>query len=311
MADFLVRCRMKYRRITNRCPRQLRVLGGPLLGGLIGLLALGIAGLFIGFLLGYLLRELFVQSFRDRSVFHYFEEPGLQQFYEAEPGLAAWCALAVLVAVEGEGDLSAGSSAANRSMGGLPQTSGPAVLGSGAEERILKEVILVASCVFTEPLVDPFLIEHFSRLAISRRKILNPALLAESLKARRISMRNSRGNVFGGDENLRSLGRVLRILAKGDKAENLVREIRLILDPASKDEQEAEKSGDGGIFPADPWKILGLPPGTPVNEVKAHYRRLAKLFHPDELEVLDEEHRETAARAFIAINEAYREIVGS
>jgi DnaJ-class molecular chaperone len=59
----------------------------------------------------------------------------------------------------------------------------------------------------------------------------------------------------------------------------------------------------------DPWRILGLAPGTPMDEVKSCYRKLAVLFHPDSLVGLDENRRETAARTFILIKDAYREIV--
>lgn len=33
--------------------------------------------------------------------------------------------------------------------------------------------------------------------------------------------------------------------------------------------------------PADPWAVLGLPPGTSATEARAARRRLAKRFHPD------------------------------
>ncbi len=33
--------------------------------------------------------------------------------------------------------------------------------------------------------------------------------------------------------------------------------------------------------PADPWTVLGLPPGATVREARAARRRLAKRFHPD------------------------------
>ena len=140
MAEFLIRARIAVRKIINRCPQRLRRLGGPLLGGVIGLIG-GIPGFFIGLLLGYFIRELLVQTFRDRKILNYLEEGGPRQFYEGEPGLAAWCALAVLV------------SAADTKE-------------SASAERILKEVILGASCVFISPLADPFLMEHFSRIAL-------------------------------------------------------------------------------------------------------------------------------------------------
>ena len=279
MVEFLIRARIAVRKIVNRCPQRLRRLGGPLLGGIIGLIG-GIPGFFIGLLLGYLLRELFYQSFRDRRILTYFENPGQRQFYEAEPGLAAWCALAVLVSSEDNPESSQATPA----------------------ESILKQVMLEASCVFAGPLSDPFLIEHFSRLALSVREKLNKDLLAESLASRRASLRlKGQAGIFDSGDDLRNLGQALSRLAGGEKARRLAHEICLVFDPSF----ESEKDNAAG----DPWKILGLPPGTQLREVKSHYRRLAKLFHPDELEVLDEQRRETAARAFIAIKDAYQKII--
>jgi len=283
MAKILIHLKISARKLINRCPRKLRPFAGPLLGGLIGLIG-GIPGFLIGLFFGYLLRELFVQAFRDRKILDYYENPGSQRFYEAEPGQAAWCALAVLV------------SAADSTES----------VQAPASEKILKQVILEASCVFTGPLSDPLLIEHFSRLALSVRDRLNQDLLAESLVARR---------TLSGDKDVRNLGRALSRLATGEKAGRLAREIRRVLDPVSHDEdseneQDVGNSGPGINGRRDPWKILGLPPGTPLKEVKSLYRRLAKQFHPDELAVLDEQHREAATRAFIAIKEAYKEIIG-
>ena len=272
------RFRINTGRLINRLPHRLRVFGAPLLGGLIGLIG-GIPGLLIGLLLGYLLGQLFVQSGRNRRILAYFENPGSQQFYEGEPGLAAWCALAVLVASENSGDNS-----------GAPAPA----------EKILKEAALEASCVFTSPLADPFLVEHFSRMALSSRNNLNPDLLAESLIARRIPL--------GAQGNMATLGRGLSSLAGGEKAKALARQIRRILGISPEDEDSEISASENHGMSGDPWKILGLPPGTSLREVKAHYRRLAKQFHPDNFVLLDEKHRETAARAFIAIQEAYKKI---
>jgi len=258
---FFYRLRFYARRLINRCPRRLRILGGPILGGSIGLIG-GIPGLLIGVLLGYLLGELFVQSRRDRKVFDYFENPGSQQFYEGEGGLAAWCALGVLIAAETSDALQ-------------------------SSEKIIKQVVLAACHVFTGFLADPSLMEHFSRLAFARRDDLNPDLLAESLLAR-------------SSLDKENLARGLIALAEGEKAKKLAREIRLILSPAMEDDYE----------PKDPWKILGLPQGTPLKEIKFHYRRLAKQFHPDNLQILDEKRQKTAAQAFMTIKEAYKQITG-
>ena len=281
MPKFLVWFRVIFRRLVSRCPRRLRVFAGPLLGGLIGLIG-GIPGFFIGLLLGYFLRELFVQSFRDKRILEYYENPGYQHFYESESGLAAWCGLAVLVVSHS-----------------FDESPSPLTV-----ESMLKRVILEASCVFTGPLSEPFLIEHFSRLAWSRKDSLNSDLLAESLMARRAPLE--------AQAELGKLGRGLRELAGGEKSKTLAREILLILDPSLADEKEPGMSEPGilGTVPGDPWIILGLTPGTPLREVKAHYRRLAKQFHPDEFVSLDERHRESAARAFMTIQEAYKEISG-
>ena len=274
---FLSRFRIKIQRLIRRCPRQIRVLAAPLLGGLIGLIG-GIPGFIIGFLLGYLLRNVFIQSVQDRRILDYFENPGLQEFYEGESGLAAWCALGALISSKNYPEFPADKSVV------LPE--------------ILPQVIIGASRAYSGAQADPYLIEHFSRLALSRIDSLNPDLLAESLAARRIP-KGDAGNLY----------RSLFGLALEKNAKDLLHQISPILDPAGENATSEDfGSGVNGKDRKDPWKILGLPPGTPFREIKAHYRRLAKQFHPDELEVLDKEQRETAARAFIAIQEAYKEI---
>ena len=255
----------------NRCPRRLRFLGKPALGGLTGMLIGGIPGFFIGLVLGYFLGELFNQSFRGKRIMGYFENPGSQQINESEPGIAAWCALGVMVAAE---------------------NSGHDTEASANKDVILKQVFLEASYAFNGPLLDPFQIEQFSELAWSKIKSLNPDLLAESFASRRSSS--------GDAEYL--IRRLVR-LAKDEKAKALSREIRLVVNPSSVDEAESYSAALN-----DPWKILGLPPGTPMKEVKKHYRRLAKLFHPDKLEVLEKKQRDASAQAFMAIKEAYTQI---
>jgi hypothetical protein len=247
------------------------MLAGPLMGGFIGLLG-GIPGLIIGVLLGYLVWELFGQFRSDREVLGYYRNPGKIGFYEGEPGLAAWCALGILVSYAGAGSR------------------------GGNGEAGMEQTIRMARVIFSGPGTDSSLIEHFCRLARSRREELNPDLLAESLVFRRKSR-----------EDLPLLARSLYSLAPEEKARELAERLCPVLDPAFKTHE-----GEGVKNPkekTDPWKILDLPPGTSLREVKSRFRKLAAQFHPDSLQALDETHRETAARAFIAVEEAYKEIL--
>jgi curved DNA-binding protein CbpA len=56
--------------------------------------------------------------------------------------------------------------------------------------------------------------------------------------------------------------------------------------------------------PADPWRTLGLTPGSSPDEVRRAYRRLAKANHPDAA-------GEAALPRFLAIQAAYEQIAGS
>jgi DnaJ like chaperone protein len=229
------------------------------LGGLIGLLG-GIAGVIIGIILGYLVKELLGQFHNDQETSSYFENPGRADFYEGEPGLAAFCALGILVAAE------------------------------------TTEAAQAAAILFPG---DFSLIEYFCRFAWSCRNRLNPDLLAESLAARRRHLLD-----------LPLLALELYSLASGEKSRTLAAGVCRILDPQFKIPEQ--KSGGDAPKAQDlknSWKILGLPPDTALPAVKSRFRKLAIQFHPDSLHDLDEEHRETASQAFIAIKEAYRKVV--
>jgi hypothetical protein len=263
--------REKALRLFANPPRWL----GPLAGGLAGA-AGGLPGFLIGGLMGYLILELCRQFFTDRAVAAYLENPGRPGFYEGEPGLAAWCALAVIV-------LSESGSLESRDTGA--------------------EAVRYAAAAF--PGGGPYgpLMESFCRLAEIRRPGLNPDLLAESLAARR----SSRGD-------LPLLGKILHSLASGDKALQTAARIRAILDPSFRVfEQEIHDAAER-LFPPPPddgaWKLLGLKPGASPEEVKSGFRRLAIQFHPDSLQGLNEKQREEAAQAFMKIEAAYREIMG-
>jgi DnaJ like chaperone protein len=160
---------------------------GPLAGGLAGL-AGGLPGLFIGLVMGYLLQELIRQFRTDRAILAYFEDPGRPGFNEGEPGLAAFCALGVLV---GGNEARAGRCAAGVFPGGRS----------------------------TAPLI-----ESFCRLAASRRRELNLDLLAESLAARRASLGDlpalgkALHTLASGDEELKTAAAIRGILDPGYRA---------------------------------------------------------------------------------------------
>jgi hypothetical protein len=240
---------------------------GPLAGGLVGL-AGGLPGLLIGLVMGYLLQELAGQFLTDRAILAYFENPGRPLFNEGEPGLAAFCALGVLV--------SGGETGARRCAAG----------------------------VFPGGKSAAPLVESFCRLAASRRRELNPDLLAESLAARRAAL---------GD--LPVLGKALHDLAAGDEGLKTAASVRGILDPGYRAFEKgvhdaAERLMDGqGPEDGEPWHVLGLEPGASEEEVKSRFRRLAIRFHPDSLSGLDEAQREAAARTFLKIKEAYQTIM--
>jgi DnaJ-domain-containing protein 1 len=264
--------------IFRRLPWQIKVIAGPVFGGLAGLLG-GVAGVIIGIILGYLLQELFGQFRSDREILNYFENPGRSGFYEGEPGLAAFCALGILIVARPPD---------------FAPSSGPGSATDG--EATAREVSRKAAAFFPGNQADASLIEHFCRLAWSRRYSLNPDLLTESLMARR-----------GSGKDLPELGRALYELASGEKSLDLARYIRTMLDPGYNPRAEADEAPQAPE--QDPWKILGLPPGTPIREVKSSFRKLAIRFHPDSLRELDKEQQKTAAETFIAIEEAYRKIV--
>jgi hypothetical protein len=267
------------KKIFRRIPRRVKIIAGPLLGSLIGLSG-GIPGMIIGILLGYLVQELFGQFHSDKEALKYFENPGRPDFYEGEPGLAAFCALGILV-VARRTDASPFPSPA-------PVTDGDAAAG---------EVSRKAAALFPGGRADSSLTGYFCRLAWSRRRRLNPDLLAESLMARRASQKD-----------LPDLGRALCGLAWGEKSLDLARSIRAVLDPNYH--PGAEETARPKEEEPDPWQVLGLAPGTPVKEVKSRFRRLAIRLHPDSLRDEDGPQRETAAVAFIALEEAYHKIVG-
>lgn len=59
----------------------------------------------------------------------------------------------------------------------------------------------------------------------------------------------------------------------------------------------------------DPFKILGVEPGAPPDEIKAAYRRAVAKYHPDKVTHLGKEFQELAHRKLVAIQRAYETLM--
>ena len=66
----------------------------------------------------------------------------------------------------------------------------------------------------------------------------------------------------------------------------------------------AEIRGDSGRA----WEILGVPPGSDIEDIKAAYRQLSMENHPDKVASLGPEFVKVAEERFKAIQEAYEEV---
>ena len=60
----------------------------------------------------------------------------------------------------------------------------------------------------------------------------------------------------------------------------------------------------------DPYVVLGVSRGSSSEEIRAAYRELAGLYHPDKVAHLGEEFQQLAEKRFKAIQEAYQTIQG-
>ncbi len=64
--------------------------------------------------------------------------------------------------------------------------------------------------------------------------------------------------------------------------------------------------------PPDPWDVLGVAPGAPIEEVRSAWRQLVRESHPDRMIArgVPEEAVKLAEKRLIAINRAWEEISG-
>ncbi|KAF7289535.1 J domain-containing protein [Mycena chlorophos] len=64
---------------------------------------------------------------------------------------------------------------------------------------------------------------------------------------------------------------------------------------------------DGKLY--DPFEILGIVPGLSEKEIKSHYKKLSKLYHPDKVRVTANETIEMIQDRFVGITKAYKSLV--
>ncbi|MDR2702491.1 MAG: J domain-containing protein [Spirochaetaceae bacterium] len=134
------------------------------------------------------------------------------------------------------------------------------------------------------------LAESFCRLAYRKLSALNPDLLSESLAARR-----------RGKGDLALIGLELGSMASGREALQEALYIRQFLEPGFEPLPE-EAPGE------DPWLVLDIPRGTPYEEVKSAFRKLALACHPDNRSGVDEAEKQRLEEQFIRVRDAYRTI---
>lgn len=71
---------------------------------------------------------------------------------------------------------------------------------------------------------------------------------------------------------------------------------------------EANQGGFKEDESFNPHQILGIKKDAPSEEIKAAYKRLANLYHPDKVTHLGEEFKILAEKKFKEIQEAYNEL---
>ena len=245
---------------------------------------MGWFGILLGLIVGYMLDELFKQGRRDRSVVAYLMNPGPADFTEPVPGLAAYCALSVLVL----GDT------------GLKRDAASSV--------VVAKAVRAAETVLSVPAEFRTETENIAREAFIHRDGLNPDLLAESLMARRARF-----------HDFSSIALSLLTLAEGPQSCILADRLASILAPelargrktgthrtTGRQEHKPHVEDKWYNEEREAFTVLGIAPGASPEDIKVAFRKLAVLFHPDALSGLDENKKREAGEAFIRIEHAYR-----
>ena len=74
-------------------------------------------------------------------------------------------------------------------------------------------------------------------------------------------------------------------------------------------QQEEQSAAGDADTDKTPHEIFGIPSSATKAEIRAAYRKLANMYHPDKVHHLSDEFRRLAAVKFKAINQAYQELI--
>ncbi len=78
---------------------------------------------------------------------------------------------------------------------------------------------------------------------------------------------------------------------------------------SSNSEREQSPPNQEEADEEDPYKILGIQPGAPKEEIRAAHKKLAAQYHPDKVQHLGKEFQDLAHEKFVAIQRAYDALV--
>jgi hypothetical protein len=253
--------------------REALRLAFPYIGRCLGAaagFAAGWFGVLAGFLLGYMLDEARAEAAIRRALTDFFRDPDGPPPREPEEGLAAAAALAL--------------------GGEWPGTGG---LG-------IRRELFASLCAALRP-PRPGTRKELARILDAAEGLPRQCLAG---LARHLSLN-------GSAQARRLLADFAFGLAARDRGESgeLSREseaaIRSALADCGLEPAELEEAR-AAAFPAyrDPWSVLGLPPGSPREDVKRAYRILSRRLHPDA-------GGGGSAEGFRELRKAYEALVGS
>ncbi len=249
---------------------------GLITGCVVGLVAgLGVFGLILGGLIGYLVDELRARMSGWKRIDRFFRTSDRTGIDDRSVWLASVTALTGAVLMK-------------RTHGSVRRF----------ERELLKERI---ACAFELSPPERQAVDHF----VARLFQVGAPAVA-SICGKLVAVTN-------GEEEREAVVLLLYRVAAGeseriDRAQDeLIRSISVALGVSPERFNVMREAG----VPTDDeaYRILGVRRSAQIDEIKRVYRRLATQFHPDSGGELDEERRRQTEEAFIRIQNAYRQII--